>query len=133
MPDIPGAEYGISSDGFFELEDLPKKTVVVGAGYIAVELAGILATLGSDVSLLIRYDEVLRNFDSMISQSLTEELGHTGVNVRKRTEVQQVIKSGDTLRIETNNGVMEDVDCLLWAIGRQPNTEMGLDITVSQH
>ena len=65
----------------------PRKTVVVGAGYIAVELAGILATLGSDVSLLIRYDHVLRNFDSMVSEALTDELGPTGVKVHKRTQV----------------------------------------------
>ncbi|KHJ85252.1 pyridine nucleotide-disulfide oxidoreductase, partial [Oesophagostomum dentatum] len=63
IPDIPGAEYGTDSDGFFELETLPKKSVVVGAGYIAVELAGVLANLGSDTHLLIRYDKVLRTFD----------------------------------------------------------------------
>ena len=57
---IPGYEHGISSDGFFELKELPKKAVVVGAGYIAVEMAGILKSLGSDVTLVIRYQSVLR-------------------------------------------------------------------------
>lgn len=58
IPNIKGAEHGIDSDGFFDLEDLPSRTVVVGAGYIAVEIAGVLANLGSDTHLLIRYDKV---------------------------------------------------------------------------
>ncbi|XP_078613026.1 glutathione reductase, mitochondrial-like [Branchiostoma floridae x Branchiostoma japonicum] len=128
FPNTPGVEYGISSDGFFDLEDLPKKAVVVGAGYIAVEMAGILKTLGSDVSLLIRKDKVLRTFDSMISSELTEELQHIGINLMKQTQVSKVEKAADgRLTVFTNNGEISDVDTLLWAIGRVPNTEIGLD------
>lgn len=63
IPDIPGKEHCIDSDGFFELEQLPKKVAVVGAGYIAVELAGVLAGLGSDTTIFCRRDGVLRTFD----------------------------------------------------------------------
>ena len=80
---IPGYEYGISSDGFFELNALPKKAVVVGAGYIAVEMAGILKSLGSNVSLVIRYDSVLRSFDKMISTAVTKEVQEMGINLMK--------------------------------------------------
>ena len=130
-PSIPGAEHGISSDGFFELEQLPKKAVVVGAGYIAVEMAGILKSLGSDVHQIIRKDKVLRTFDELIVDTVTEELEHMGVNLVKKTEVAHVEKQDDCghLRISTKSGVViEDVDCLLWAIGRTSNTaNLGLD------
>jgi len=127
-PKIPGGENGISSDGFFELEDLPKKTVVVGAGYIAVELAGILHTLGSDTTLLIRFDKVLRNFDSIISDGVTEELETAGVKVMRSTQTKSVTKVGEkNFTVHTNNGDIENVDCLIWAIGRKPNIEIGLE------
>ncbi|ELT92765.1 hypothetical protein CAPTEDRAFT_228039 [Capitella teleta] len=128
MPDIPGAEYGIDSDGFFQLEDLPKKTVVVGAGYIAVELAGILNALGSDVSLLIRYDQILRNFDSSISKLVTEETEKTGVNIMKHTQIQSVVKeSSGELTLHTNAGTIHNVNTLIWAIGRKPMIDIGLN------
>ena len=66
VPDIPGAEHGITSDGFFELEDRPARVVVVGAGYIAVEMAQIFAGLGTDTTLCIRGSTVLRNFDTLV-------------------------------------------------------------------
>ncbi|XP_062600688.1 glutathione reductase, mitochondrial-like [Saccostrea cucullata] len=123
IPDTPGAEHGITSDGFFELEDLPKRVVVVGAGYIAVELAGIFGTLGANTSILIRYDQVLRNFDSMISQAVTDNLEHGGVEVRRRTQITKVTKEGDgRLTLELTNGQISGVDCLLWAVGRRPST-----------
>jgi len=123
--DIPGANYGITSDGFFELESLPKKTVVVGAGYIAVELAGILGQLGSETHLLIRYDQVLRHgFDSELSQFITEEIEHSGtVRLHKQTHVTSVEKdaSSSTLNVKLDNGsVISGVDCLIWAVGRSP-------------
>ncbi|NXX93957.1 GSHR protein, partial [Centropus bengalensis] len=131
---IPGASLGITSDGFFELEELPRRSVIVGAGYIAVEIAGILSTLGSKSSLLIRRDKVvLRTFDSLISSNCTQELENTGVDVWKHTQVKMVTKSPQGLLDVTvtssvpghkpTEGVIQDVDCLLWAIGREPNTE----------
>lgn len=73
--DIPGASYGIDSDGFFDIEEQPKRVVVVGAGYIAVELAGVFNTLGTDTHLVIRHDQVLRTFDPMLSEVLVPYMG----------------------------------------------------------
>jgi len=78
IPSVPGAEHGIDSDGFFELEDLPKKAVVVGAGYIAVELTGIFNALGSDTHLLIRRKTFLRSFEPMLSEALMTEMEGSG-------------------------------------------------------
>uniref|UniRef100_A0A8C6UKL4 glutathione-disulfide reductase n=1 Tax=Neogobius melanostomus TaxID=47308 RepID=A0A8C6UKL4_9GOBI len=137
--EVPGASLGITSDGFFELESLPKRSVVVGAGYIAVEMAGILSTLGSKTSLLIRQSGVLRNFDSYISTNCTKELQNSGIDLWKNSEVKSVKKtdSGLELAIATKDlekkndeekiSTIGQVDCLLWAIGRQPNTS-GLNI-----
>uniref|UniRef100_A0A8C3TIB1 glutathione-disulfide reductase n=1 Tax=Chelydra serpentina TaxID=8475 RepID=A0A8C3TIB1_CHESE len=135
--EIPGASLGITSDGFFELEELPRRSVVVGAGYIAVEIAGILSTLGSKTSLLIRYDKVLRTFDSMISANCTQELENAGIDVWKHSLVKSVTKSPlgllEVTVISSAPGhkptvsTIPDVDCLLWAIGRDPNTE-GLNL-----
>ncbi|NXU69051.1 GSHR protein, partial [Horornis vulcanius] len=131
--EIPGASLGMTSDGFFDLEELPRRSVIVGAGYIAVEIAGILSTLGSKSSLLIRHDAVLRTFDSLISSNCTQELENTGVEVWKHTQVKEVTKSPCGLLDVTVTsavpgrkpveGVIRDVDCLLWAVGRQPNSE----------
>lgn len=131
--EVPGASLGITSDGFFDLEELPRHSVVVGAGYIAVEIVGILSTLGSKSSLLIRRDKVLRTFDSLISTNCTQELENMGVDVWKHTQVQAVTKSPSGLLEVTVTSsepghkptvkVICDVDCLLWAIGRKPNTE----------
>ncbi len=107
-----------------------RKTVVVGAGYIAVEMAGILHSLGSDVTQVIRFDKVLRNFDETISQALTEEIEHSGINLLKNSNISEVRKtSSGTLEIKTKQGsVVKDVECLLWAIGRNPATDtLGLD------
>ncbi|KFP25633.1 hypothetical protein N325_08797, partial [Colius striatus] len=130
---IPGASLGMTSDGFFDLEELPRRSIIIGAGYIAVEMAGILSTLGSKTSLLIRQDKVLRTFDSMISTNCTQELENTGVDVWKHTQVKRVTKSPSGLLDVTvtssvpghkpAEGVIQDVDCLLWAVGREPNTE----------
>ncbi|XP_030050374.1 glutathione reductase, mitochondrial [Microcaecilia unicolor] len=129
---IPGASLGISSDGFFELEELPRRSVIVGAGYIAVELAGILATLGSKTSLLIRKDKVLRTFDSMISTNCTQELTNSGIDVWTYSQVKSVTKSAGGLQLSVvcsppgrkpTFSTIQDVDCLLWAIGRDPNTD----------
>ncbi|NXW48181.1 GSHR protein, partial [Nyctiprogne leucopyga] len=131
--EIPGASLGITSDGFFDLEELPRRSVIVGAGYIAVEIAGILSTLGSKSSLLIRHDKVLRTFDSMISSNCTQELENSGVEVWKHTQVKTVTRSPRGLLdvtvtssvpgCKSTEGVIRDVDCLLWAVGRKPNTE----------
>ncbi|OBS78582.1 hypothetical protein A6R68_19030 [Neotoma lepida] len=134
---IPGASLGITSDGFFQLEDLPSRSVIVGAGYIAVEIAGILSALGSRTSLMIRHDKVLRNFDSLISSNCTEELENAGVEVLKFSQVKEVKKTPSGLELQVVTAVpgrkptttmIADVDCLLWAIGRDPNSK-GLNLS----
>ena len=72
---IPGAEYGIDSDGFFDIEEQPKRVAVVGAGYIAIELAGVFNSLGTETHLIIRKDKVLRTFDPMLQDVLTPYMG----------------------------------------------------------
>lgn len=127
---IPGAELGVNSDGFFALESQPKSVAVVGAGYIAVELAGIFHTLGTETHLLIRGEKVLRKFDTDLQDTLTDWMEHTGVNIHKKTDVVKVEgeKKGGPVTIHTKSGETIKVDLLLWAIGRRANTEdLGLE------
>lgn len=123
-----GAEFGITSDGFFELEEIPKSTLVVGAGYIAVELCGILKSLGSDVVLAIRREKVLRTFDELISNTVTEELENSGVKILKGVLVNKVnFKENGSLEVLFSNGtVVSGIHCILWAVGRIPKTDLNL-------
>jgi glutathione reductase (NADPH) len=130
VPEVPGAEHGITSDGFFALSQQPKRVAVVGAGYIAVELAGLLNGLGSDVSILLRKDHFLSSFDSMLRETLMEEMIDAGVNIMPRINIDRIDKEDDgTLTIHCQSGVtLAGFDCLIWAIGRAPMTdELALD------
>ncbi|KAG9333326.1 hypothetical protein JZ751_012791 [Albula glossodonta] len=98
-PSVLRASLGITSDGFFELESLPKRSVIVGAGYIAVEMAGILSTLGSKTSIIIRQGTVLRNFDSLISSNCTKELQSSGIELCKNSQVKSVRKTDKGLEV----------------------------------
>lgn len=124
VPDVPGAEHGITSDGFFALQDQPKRVAVVGAGYIAVELAGVLNGLGSEVSMLLRKDHFLGSFDAMLRETLMEDMVNAGVNIMSRINVETVEKNSDgTLTVHCQGGItLENLDALVWAIGRAPNT-----------
>lgn len=130
IPNFPGCQYGITSDGFFELEDLPKKVAVIGAGYIAVELAGILNALGSKVSSLIRYDKVLRTFDSMLSEGVTNEMVKAGIDLHTHTTMEEMTKDSasglmtlHTLKNKKDKVALSGYDCVILAIGRVPNTD----------
>ncbi|KAJ6258429.1 hypothetical protein Dda_6469 [Drechslerella dactyloides] len=128
---IPGAELGITSDGFFDLETLPKKVALVGAGYIAVELAGIFNALGSETHLFIRGETFLRKFDPMIQEVLTNHYSKLGIHIHKNSKAfKNIEKTGSgslKLRGEGDEAELE-VDALLWAIGRAPQVEgLGLD------
>ncbi|KAJ7700231.1 glutathione reductase [Mycena olivaceomarginata] len=127
--EIPGASLGIDSDGFFALEEQPKRVAVVGAGYIAVELAGVFNALGSETHLVIRGETVLRTFDPAIQDVLTPWMEKTGVNLHKSSKVVKVEgEKGKTLKVTTNKGETIEVDALVWAIGRKALTEnMGLE------
>lgn len=123
-PQIPGAELGIDSDGFFALTAQPKSVAVVGAGYIAVEIAGVLNALGSETHLLVRHDKPLRSFDPMVSDTLVQQMARDGLTLHPYSEVKTVEKTADNrLLLTLSNGATLTVDCLIWAIGRAPATE----------
>ncbi|TKA50284.1 Glutathione reductase, partial [Cryomyces minteri] len=134
LPDTPGAELGISSDGFFELEKQPKKVAVVGAGYIAVEMAGMFHALGTETHLFIRHDKFLRTFDPMIQDKVTAEYERQGIHLHKQSSQSKVEDIGNGrkklyYKDQNGEGSME-IDTLLWAIGRSPEVEdLGLDKT----
>jgi glutathione reductase (NADPH) len=132
MPDIPGAELGITSDGFFALTRQPRRVAVVGAGYIAVELAGVLNALGSDVSLLLRRQHFLAGFDAMLRDTLMEEMTNDGVNILPGVSLERVERAADgTLTLHDRNGQrLTGMDALIWAVGRRPNTQ-GLNLAAA--
>lgn len=131
QPSIPGAEYGINSDGFFELDALPKRTAVVGAGYIAVEIAGVVNALGSETHLYVRKHSPLRTFDPLIVETLVEVMNAEGPQLHTDSVPEAVIKNADgSLTLKLANGKDQTVDCLVWAIGREPMTDnLNLDVT----
>lgn len=124
VPDIPGAEYGITSDGFFELQECPKKVAIIGSGYIAVELAGVLNALGSDVCMYLRKQHVLRTFDAMLRETLLEQMLDQGIDILPRTQISEITKEEDgTLTIADDKGnKTTGFNEIIWAIGRHPNT-----------
>jgi glutathione reductase (NADPH) len=131
FPNITGSELGIDSDGFFDLTEQPKRAVVVGAGYIAVELAGVLHALGTKTDLVVRKHAPLRSFDTMLSETLVELMAQDGPTLHTHATPTQVIKNADgSLTIEFANGESIETDCVLWAIGREPaNDKIGLENT----
>ena len=127
---IPGSELGIDSDGFFDIEELPKKMAFVGAGYIAVELAGIMSALDVEVHMFIRGNTFLRNFDPMVQETLTKRYEEAGVIIHKSHKgFKEVIGVKDgppgqkTLKLIEQDGNELEVNELLWAIGRAPEIE----------
>jgi glutathione reductase (NADPH) len=124
VPQLPGAEVGITSDGFFELERRPERVAVVGSGYIAVELSCMLRALGSQVTLLLRREQLLRRFDPMLRESLMEEMLNDGIDIMSSVQLQGIARDGGgSLVISCHNGqVIGGIDCLIWAIGRAPST-----------
>lgn len=141
--DIEGADLGIDSDGFFQqLEEVqPKKVVVVGGGYIALELAMLMDGLGSDVSTLHQGRRVLAGFDQMIKDALDQQMKSDGITRYMTEKVSKVIDQGEgdhgnanglnKVTIEFEDGTkITDVDALIWATGRAPNTDnIGLENT----
>ncbi len=125
IPGVQGADLGVTSDGFFALEQQPKRVAIVGAGYIAVELAGLMNALGSEVSLLLRREHFLGSFDAMLRETLMEQMVDDGVNIIPRFSTEKVTKEADgSLTLHSSEGVtVGNLDCLVWAIGRSPNTD----------
>lgn len=124
MPDIPGKEFMINSDSFFDLVEQPKKVAILGAGYIAVEMAGIFNGLGSEAHLYFRGETVIRRgFDPFIVKSLMEELKAHGPELHSLTTPTSVTKEADgTLTLVTSTGTEKGFDCIMSGIGRKPVT-----------
>ena len=131
VPTITGAEYGITSDGFFALTEQPKRVAVVGAGYIAVEIAGVFNALGSETHLVCRRETFLREFDQMLSSTLVEVMQEEGPTLHTHSVPKSVQKNADgSLTLYLENDKSLTVDCLIWAIGRTPaNNEIGIENT----
>lgn len=132
-PSIPGAELGINSDGFFDIDTQPKKVAIVGAGYIAIEFAGMFNALGTETHLFIRHDTFLRSFDPMIQETVVKEYERVGVNLHKKSNPTKIEKGANgklsvTYKDESGETTIDDVDHLIWAIGRTPETRgIGLE------
>ncbi len=127
--DFPGAQYMISSNEVFDLPKQPKKIVIVGGGYIAVEFAGIFAGLGSDVTLVHRRDKLLRGFDDDIRTALTESYSKQEINLALEKTIARIDRVGNTGFVVTlSNGTTLNADQVLSATGRKPNTQgLGLE------
>lgn len=128
-PDIPGAEYGMTSDEFFGLTVKPDKITIVGSGYIAVEFSSALASLGTEVTLMLRGDTVLRSFDTFLQDELMTSLALQGIQIFRDNDVVNVEKRGDNDFVLTcDKGQQYEANCLLWAVGREPEVQrLGLE------
>lgn len=129
-PSVEGSELGITSDGFFELEKQPKSVAIVGAGYIGVELAGVFQSLGSKTSMVIRGDTVLRAFDEIIQNTITDHYANKlGVNVIKQSgSVSKIEKLANGLKkVSLGNGESLEVEEVIWTIGRKSLLDLGLE------
>lgn len=119
LPMLPGAELGISSDGFFELEQQPRSIAVVGSGYIACELAGVLRALGSEVQLFIRKNRVLGSFDAMLGAGLMREMRDNGIRIHEQVIPKALRReAGNISLVSSEDTRFDGFDCVLWAIGR---------------
>lgn len=122
IPALPGAEHGITSDGFFVLNQLPRRVTLVGAGFIAVELAGILHALGAKVTVVMRHAQFLRQFDPVIRDTLMQQMASDGIELVTHSEVTKVEPaSNGSLTLHCKGGAKTvPAETLIWAIGRHP-------------
>jgi len=123
VPDIAGAEFGITSDGFFELEERPERVLIAGSGYVAVELSGIFHALGSETQVVVRNDGLVRGFDKMLGTEIMATMRSNGIPVETGVIPTSVTRDDGGLTLHSKDGrAFGPVDCVLWAIGRAPNT-----------
>src|SRR6202140_3992607 len=124
IPRLPGAELGISSDGFFELGARPDNVAVVGAGYIAAELSGIFSALGSRTTVVLRHERMLRHFDASLGDSLMEIMRDEGVEFATGAVPKSLARNAAGLLelIVEDGRVLGEFDALIWAVGRKPIT-----------
>lgn len=123
VPRMPGAELGITSDGFFTLPELPRRVAIVGGGYIGVELAGVLRALGAEVTLVALEDRMLFAFDEQSSHILAENMAQQGIATHLEFEVEGITETADGKALLQRNGQpLSGFDTIIWAVGRRPNT-----------
>jgi len=123
VPPVPGAELGITSDGFFKLEARPGKVAIVGGGYIGVELAGVLRALGSEVTVVALEDRPLETFDPLISETLEQNMREAGIAMHLPFAVASLERQADGIAVHHRDGTaLTGFDTVIWAIGRAPNT-----------
>jgi glutathione reductase (NADPH) len=129
VPALPGAELGIDSDGFFELEHRPRRVAIVGAGYVAVELGGVLNALGAETEMFVRGERLLREFDSLLAEQLAAQMRAAGVEIVTHGVPKAVHGVPGDLTIETQDGrSFFGFETLIWAISRSPRTQgLGLE------
>jgi glutathione reductase (NADPH) len=128
LPEIPGIEHAITSNEALDLPDLPKRIVIVGAGYIAVEFAGIFNGLGAHVTEVVRGDPILRGFDMDVRRHLQTEMIKAGIDIRTGSPGARIDQTADGYRLTLKNGDVIDADLVMYATGRAPNTKnLGLE------
>ncbi|MEP5265160.1 MAG: glutathione-disulfide reductase, partial [Nitratireductor sp.] len=128
LPDIPGIEHAITSNEAFHLEELPRRVVVVGGGYIAVEFAGIFNGLGVETMQLYRGPLFMRGFDDDLRDLLSEEMTKKGIDLRMNSDIVAIEKKDGELHLKLNDGDTISTDCVMYATGRAPNTKgLGLE------
>jgi glutathione reductase (NADPH) len=125
---IPGIEHAITSNEFFSLRRQPRRVLIVGGGYVAIELGSVFAALGTDTTILYRGDKILRGFDDEVRRALMAGMEHRGVTIAVNEQPAAITKTGEGLDVTTRSGTRIKVDEAILAIGRQPNTRgLGLD------
>jgi len=145
IPDIPGKEFVVTSNEMFTLDKLPKRMLIVGGGYIAVEFAGIMHGLGVQTTLCYRGTKLLRGFDEDVRDFVAQEIQKKGIDIRLNAQINRIEKIDNVLLAHSDQDQLIEVDLVLYATGRKPNTaSLGLEslgvalgaggaITVNEH
>ncbi len=135
VPPVPGADLGITSDGFFQLDELPERVAIVGGGYIGVELAGVLRALGSEVTLIALEERVLESFDPLMSEVLMETMQRQGIELQMGFTVAGLAETARGIAVDGSDGMRIDgFDTVIWAVGRRPATAaLNLDAAGIEH